>query len=124
MLAAGNVPEEGRTEKGESREGTRSSTTGSPPLDECSSVRGLNSFQENGRSTLLQHQYIQRVNLVLVIDAQVCTSIWCTADTVCMHHPAEQATTTGHLLAPKIGYTYIYTYLQHVGGWRQLTCSS
>ena len=56
MLAAGSVPEEGRTENGEFTDGTRSSMMGSSPLDELNSVRGLNSFQENGRSTLLQCQ--------------------------------------------------------------------
>ena len=54
MLAADRVPEGGRTENGELTDGTRSSTTGSSSPDELSSVRGLNSFQQNGRSTPLQ----------------------------------------------------------------------
>ena len=54
MLAAGRVPEGGRTENGELTDGTKSSTTGSSSPDELSSVRGLNSFQQNGSSTPLQ----------------------------------------------------------------------
>ena len=50
----GKVPDEGIMENGELADGMRLLMTGSSSPEECSSKRGLNNFQENGRSTLLQ----------------------------------------------------------------------
>ena len=55
-MEADRVPDEGNTEKGELTDETRLIMAGSSSLAECSSVRGLNSFHENGRSTLLPHE--------------------------------------------------------------------
>ena len=52
-MEADNVPDDGNTENDELTDETRLLMTGSSSPEECSSVRGLNSVQENGRSILL-----------------------------------------------------------------------